>query len=103
MCNTDARVSPVHCLLPSCTPWDICLATVYATSVWIVSSFQFLPIKLLNFFFFFLFRAAPMAYGDSQASGLIGAVATGTHHSHSHTRSKLHLQSTPQLTTILDL
>ena len=32
-------------------------------------------------FFFCLFRAAPMAYGGSQARGLTGAKATG--HSHS--------------------
>ena len=38
----------------------------------------------LNFslsFFFFLFRAASAAYGSSQASGQIRAVATGLHHS----------------------
>ena len=32
---------------------------------------------LLFFFAFDLLRATPMAYGSSQASGLIGAVATG--------------------------
>ena len=32
---------------------------------------------------FCLFRATPMAYGGSQARGLIGAVAIGLHHSHS--------------------
>ena len=30
------------------------------------------------FFFFFFFRASPPAHGGSQASGLLGAVATGT-------------------------
>ena len=52
------------------------------------------------FFFFFAFcrfRAAPMAYGGSQARGLIGAVAAGLHQSHSNARSELHLQPTPQL------
>ena len=33
------------------------------------------------FFFFVSSRAAPAAYGDSQARGLIGAVATRLHHS----------------------
>ena len=33
----------------------------------------------LLFFFFLLFRAALMAYGDSQARGLIGAVAASIH------------------------
>ena len=33
---------------------------------------------------FFFFRSAPSrAYGDSQASGLMGAVAAGLRHSHS--------------------
>ena len=39
-----------------------------------------------------------MAYGGSQARGLIGAIAAGLYHSHSNTRSELHLQLTPQLT-----
>ena len=49
--------------------------------------------NLLTFFFFFfgLFRAALVAYGSSQARGLIGAVATGLSQSHSNTRSELHL------------
>ena len=42
-------------------------------------------------FFFFFFSAAPMAYGNSQARGLIGATAAGLCQSHSNTRSKLHL------------
>ena len=32
--------------------------------------------------YFCLFRALPTAYGGSQARGLIGAIATGLHHSH---------------------
>ena len=42
------------------------------------------------FFFFFvfcLFRAAPMAYGVSQARGLIGAAAASLHHSHTRSES----------------
>ena len=42
-----------------------------------------------NNFFFAFSRAAPVAYGDSQARGLIGAVATGLHHSHSNAGSEL--------------
>ena len=55
-------------------------------------------------FFFCLcpFRATHSAYGGSQARGLIGAVAAGLHHSHSNTRSKLHLRPTPQLTATPD-
>ena len=50
-----------------------------------------------NFFFFLLFRAVLMAYGGSQASGLIRAVAAGLHQSHSSTGPEPHLQATPQL------
>ena len=41
---------------------------------------------------YFLFRAAPTAYGGSQASGLMGAVAAGLCHSHSNAGSEPHLQ-----------
>ena len=43
-----------------------------------------------------------MAYGGSQARGLIGALAAGLRQSHSNARSKLHLRLTPQLTATLD-
>ena len=45
-------------------------------------------------FFVFLFRATPMAYGGSQARGPVRATAAGLHHSHSNTRSELHLWPT---------
>ena len=48
-------------------------------------------------FCFCFFKAAPMAYGNSQARGRIGTAAAGLHHSHSNARSKLHLQPTPHL------
>jgi len=60
------------------------------------------------FFFFFVFfafsRAAPVAYRGSQATGLIGDVAAGLHHSHSNSNvgSEPHLRPTPQLTATLD-
>ena len=57
----------------------------------------------MNFFFFwsfFAFRAAPSAYGGSQARGLIGAVAASLYQSHSNAGSELHLRPTPQLTAI---
>ena len=65
-------------------------------------------LSCLLFFFFFisgLFRAAPMAYGNSQARGQIGAVAAGLHHSHSHVgsaRSKPSLRPTWKLTATQD-
>ena len=57
------------------------------------------------FFCFFLFafsRAAPTAYGGSQAKGLIGAVATGPHQSHSNAGFEPCLRPTPQLTATSD-
>ena len=57
------------------------------------------------FFFICLFafsRADPMAYGDSQARGLIGAVATSLHQSQSNAGSERRLQLTPQLTAMPD-
>ena len=63
----------------------------------------FLPfLSLLSCLFFFFSRAAPAAYGGSQARGLIGAVAAGLHQSHSNVGSELHLRPTLQLTAMLD-
>ena len=42
----------------------------------------------LSFFFFFL-RAAPVAYGRSQARSQIGAAAASLHHSHNNMGSEL--------------
>ena len=52
-----------------------------------------------NFFFglFAFSRAAPAAYGGSQARGRIGAVAAGLPQSHSNARSEPRLRPTPQL------
>jgi len=49
-----------------------------------------------------LVRAAPVAYGVSQARGQIGAVIPGLCHSHSNARSEPRLLPTPQLTAIPD-
>ena len=54
------------------------------------------------FFFFGLFGATPAAYGGSQAKGLIGAVASNLHHSHSNAGSEPRLQPTPQLMAVPD-
>ena len=51
---------------------------------------------LFLFFIFLLFvfsRAAPLAYGGSQARGLIGAAAVSLHHSHSNLGRGLDLAS----------
>ena len=58
-----------------------------------------------SFFFFCLFAfswAVPMAYGGSQARGLIRAVAASLHQSHSNAGSESCLQPTPQLTAMPD-
>ena len=57
---------------------------------------------LFILFYFFIFRAAPAACGDSQARGPIRATAADLYHSHSNTRSEPCLQPTPQLTATLD-
>ena len=53
-------------------------------------------------FFVCIFRAAPVAYGDSQARGQIGALAAGLHHSHSNVGSEPCLRPTLQLMAMLD-
>ena len=59
--------------------------------------------NLFTYFCLFVFsRAAPMAYGGSQARGLIGAVAPGLRQSHSNAGSEPYLQPTLQLTATLD-
>ena len=50
----------------------------------------------------FFFRAAPVAYGGSQAKGQIRAIAAGLHRSHSNAGSEPCLQNTPQLMATLD-
>ena len=65
-----------------------------------------LDFQLGNFFFFFcLFAiswAAPVAYGDSQARGRMGAVAASLRQSHSNSGSEPHLRPTLQLTAMPD-
>ena len=46
-------------------------------------------------------RAAPMAYGSSQARGGIGAIAAGLCHSHSNKGSEPRVRPTPKLTATL--
>ena len=58
--------------------------------------------ELLEHFLKFLFRAAPAAYGSSQARGHTGATAAVLHHSHNHSLSEPHLHHTPQLSAALD-
>ena len=62
----------------------------------------------VDFIFFFycylliFFRAAPVAYGRTQARGPNGAEAASLNHSYSNTRSEPRLQPTQQLMAIPD-
>ena len=74
---------------------------------WILWNVNYSSIKLLFFIYFILFYfifclfafswAVHMAYGGSQVRGLIRAVATGLHQSHSNAGSESRLRPTPQL------
>ena len=57
---------------------------------------------LFVFFFFCLFRVAPVAYGSSQGRGQVRATAASLCYSHCKMGSKLGLQPTPQLMAIPD-
>ena len=50
-------------------------------------------------FFFFFFRAAPVAPGSSRARGQLRATAAGLHQSHSNAGSE---RTTPQPTAMLN-
>ena len=56
-----------------------------------------------TFLYFFLFMAALVSYGGSQARGPIRATGASLLHSHSNARSESHLPPTPQLMATLDL
>ena len=58
-----------------------------------------ITIIILSFVFF---RAAPVAYGGSQARGRIRAVTVSLRQSHSNAKTEPHLWPTPQLTVTLD-
>ena len=58
--------------------------------------------EIFFFFVFYLFRAAPMAYGGSKARGPFGAGAAGLRHSHSISGPELHQQSIPPLAALPD-
>jgi len=78
-------------------PWPSGFAEL-ASSLPSPSRLEFWRIFIFYFILFFVFsRAAPVAYGGSQARGLIRAVATSLCPSHGNKRSELCLQPTPQL------
>ena len=75
--------------------YHMILVFVWFTSLSLLLSPSMLQIMAL--FPFCLFRAAPTAYGGSQAGGPIGAIAIGLHHSHSNVGSEPYLRATPRL------
>ena len=70
----------------------------------IYSELKIITLFLFIYFFiyFCLFRAAPAAYGGSQAGGRIEAVAASLRHSHSNAGSEPRLRPTPQLKVMPD-
>ena len=60
-------------------------------AVFLLNFFDFNNLFFFSFVFFAFSRAAPEAYGGSQARGRIRAIASGHHLSHSNTRSELRL------------
>ena len=67
-----------------------------------IGGFLFSFVLVFVFCLFAFSRAAPTAYGGSQARGQIGATAAGLHHSHNNAGSEPHLQPTSQLTATPD-
>ena len=63
---------------------------------------QIIIYLFIYLFIYFLLRAAPMAYGNSEARGPVGAVAASLPHSHSNAGSEPHLRPAPQLTAMPD-
>ena len=83
-----------YCLAPGVANQQLLLVIGIVGGIF---SFSF-----LFFFFFGLSRPAPLAYGSSQARGLIRVVVTSLRQSHSNARSEPHLRPTPQFMATLD-
>ena len=98
---TEASIALYFFLLLCCHPLSECSLSSLAGH-WRSGDATERVLNLGIFFFFWLFRAAPMAYGGSQARGPIRAVAASHSHSHSHARSEPCLRPTSQLTAMPD-
>ena len=60
------------------------------TRMFVLGIYSVRTLLIIYFFGIGLFRAAPTAYGGSQAKGPIQAVAASLHHSHSNVGSLTH-------------
>ena len=73
------------------------------TCIYQVNGWSREPKNFILLLLFFVFsRATPMAYGGSQARGLVGAFAAGLRQSHSNVGSEPHLRPTLQLMAMPD-
>ena len=68
---------------------------LYQTLNFFFFNFYLSNFNIYLFIYFCFSRAAPTAYGGSQARGPVGATAAGLRHSHSKARSEPRLQPTP--------
>ena len=95
---SEARDGTHNLIVPS----RICFrCAMMETPIYFI--YLFLSLCLSLFFGLFAISwAAPAAYGDSQARGLIRAVAASLRQSHNNVGSEPCLRPTPQLTAVLD-
>ena len=61
-----------------------------------------LPIFIFYLFIYWLFRAAPVAYGSSKVRGQIRATAASLHHSRGNAGSAPRLRPIPQVMAMPD-
>ena len=85
--TSSKLISYWFCNISSLSHWHL---------LWGYIAFRFLHFLSFFLYLFVFSRATPVAYGGSQARGLMAAAATSLCHSHSNARSELHLQPTPQ-------
>ena len=105
--SLSSRTTPIKCFpLGGCAANLMIVHASRSKHSLLLVAFQ--ALSAIFFYFLFIFClfaiswAASMAYGGSQARGLIGAVAASPCQSHSNARSDPRLRPTPQLTATPD-